>query len=93
MTAYVVVAVGRCCANTSNTTTLGGIMITEAAAPAKKKAVRGEGTSITVDLSEYPELVYSIISAADIDDRSRAVWLRRRLVKLADDGKLFEDGE
>lgn len=65
-------------------------MITEAAAP---KLRRGEGTSITVDLSEYSELLSAITTAADKDDRSRSVWLRRRLLKLADDGKLFEGGE
>lgn len=65
--------------------------ITEAAAPAKAK--RGEGTSITVDLSEEPELLSDITAAADEDDRSKSVWLRRRLLKLHEDGKLFEDGE
>lgn len=60
---------------------------------AKKAVKRGEGTTITIDLSENADLLSSITEAADADDRSRSVWLRRRLIKLADDGKLFAEGE
>jgi hypothetical protein len=54
----------------------------------EKKAPRGEGTAINIDLSDYPALLDSIREAAKKDDRPPSVWLRRKLVQL--DEELFK---
>jgi hypothetical protein len=56
----------------------------------RSRGERGTGTTITIDLSEYPELLEKIRDAAKADDREASKWLRRRIVQL---GKaLFEGG-
>ncbi len=55
-----------------------------------KKAAKGSGTSITLDMKDYPELLSRIRSAAKADDREPSKWLRRQIVKLDGAGKLFE---
>ena len=50
----------------------------------EKKAPRGEGTAINIDLSEYPELLAKIKEAAWKDDRPPSVWLRRKLIQLGE---------
>ena len=55
-----------------------------------KKAAKGSGTSITLDLKDYPDLLTRIRQAAKADDREPSKWLRRQIVKLDGAGKLFE---
>ncbi len=55
-----------------------------------KKAAKGSGTSITLDLKDYPDLLASLRATAKADDREVSKWLRRRIVKLHEAGKLFE---
>ena len=55
-----------------------------------KKAAKGSGTSITLDLKDYPDLLESLRATAKADDREVSKWLRRRIVKLHEAGKLFE---
>ena len=55
-----------------------------------KKAAKGSGTTISIDLKDHPELLASIRNAAKADDREVSKWLRRRIVKLHEAGKLFE---
>jgi hypothetical protein len=53
------------------------------------KKVRAQGTAISVDLKDYPELLVAIRAAAKAEDREVANWLRRRLVQLDEAGTLF----
>jgi len=55
-----------------------------------KKAAKGSGTTITIDLKDYPDLLAKIRNVAKADDREPSKWLRRRVVKLGQDGSLFE---
>ena len=55
-----------------------------------KKAAKGSGTSITLDLKDYPDLLTRIRAVAKADDREPSKWLRRQIVKLDESGKLFE---
>ena len=55
-----------------------------------KKAAKGSGTSITLDLKDYPDILTVIREAAKADDREVSKWLRRRIVRLHDAGSLFE---
>ena len=55
-----------------------------------KKAAKGSGTSITLDMKDYPDLLTRIRNAAKADDREPSKWLRRQIVKLDGAGKLFE---
>ena len=55
-----------------------------------KKAAKGSGTSITLDLKDYPDLLTRIRQAAKADDREPSKWLRRQIVKLDQAMKLFE---
>ena len=50
--------------------------------PTRSRGERGSGTTITIDLTEYPELLEEIRKAAKADDREPSKWLRRRLVTL-----------
>jgi hypothetical protein len=47
-----------------------------------KRGERGTGTTITIDLTELPELLAKIKAAAQADDREPSKWVRRRLVQL-----------
>ena len=51
---------------------------------AEKKADKGSGTSLNLDMSEHVELLAKIRKAADDDDRPASVWLRRKLIALGD---------
>jgi len=55
-----------------------------------KKAAKGSGTSITLDMKDHADLLGRIREAAKADDREVSKWLRRRIVKLHEAGKLFE---
>ncbi len=50
----------------------------------KQKAAKGEGQSVNLDLSDYPNLLAKIREAAKADDRPASVWLRRKLIALGD---------
>lgn len=54
-----------------------------------KRAPKGEGTTISIELKEYPELLAAIRTAASDDDRSSSVWLRRRILQLFESNSLF----
>ena len=54
-----------------------------------KKAAKGSGTTISIELKDHPELLASIRNAAKADDREVSKFLRRRLVQLHGDGKLL----
>lgn len=59
---------------------------------AKENAARkpkGHGSTISINLDEYIDLLKEITQAAEEDDRERSNWLRRRIVQLAAEGKLF----
>jgi hypothetical protein len=55
-----------------------------------KRGERGTGTTITIDLTDYPELLAEIKEAAQADDREPSKWVRRRLVQLG--ATLFAGG-
>jgi hypothetical protein len=46
----------------------------------RQRGERGTGSTITIDLSEYPELLSEIRDAAKSDDREPSKWLRRAIV-------------
>ena len=48
----------------------------------RSRGERGTGTTITIDLTDYPDLLTQIKAAAKTDDREPSKWLRRRLVQL-----------
>ena len=50
-----------------------------------KRGERGTGTTITIDLTDYPELLADIKNAAKTDDREPSKWVRRRLLLLGRD--------
>lgn len=50
-----------------------------------KRGERGTGTTITIDLTDQPELLADIKKAAKADDREPSKWLRRRIVLLRDE--------
>ena len=52
---------------------------------------KGSGTTITIDLAGDVDLLQLIRDAADNDDRSASVWLRRRLQHLYAAGVLFKN--
>ena len=54
-----------------------------------KRGERGTGTTITIDLSDQPDLLTRIRTAAKDDDREPSKWLKRRIVLLGD--TLFGD--
>ena len=51
---------------------------------------RGTGTTLTIDLTDYPDLLTKIREAAKADDREPSKWIRRRLVQL--EKQLFDGG-
>ena len=51
---------------------------------------RGTGTTLTIDLTDYPDLLTKIREAAKADDREPSKWIRRRLVPL--EKQLFDGG-
>lgn len=53
----------------------------------RSRGERGTGSTITIDLTEHPELLAKIREAAKEDDREPSKWLRRRIVMLG--GVLF----
>ena len=55
-----------------------------------KKAAKGSGTSITLDMKDHADLLTRIRQAAKADDREPSKWLRRQIVKLDQAMKLFE---
>ena len=65
------------------------VNLKEVADPTGSRKEKGTGTAVSVDLKEFPELLDAIRLAAKDDDREVSNWLRRRLVKLGDDGVLF----
>ena len=58
--------------------------------PSRLRGERGSGTTITIDLTDQPELLTKIRDAAKADDREPSKWLRRRMIQLAD--QLFGGG-
>ena len=56
-----------------------------------KRGERGTGSTITIDLTEYPELLDKIRKAAKSDDREPSKWLRRMIVNFDNGGMLFGD--
>jgi hypothetical protein len=50
----------------------------EASASRKPK---GEGTTISIDFKDYPEVLEHIRSSAKADDREPSKWLRRHIVQ------------
>lgn len=45
-----------------------------------KKAPKGTGTTITIDLAGYPDLLAKIKEAAKADDRETSKYVRRLIV-------------
>lgn len=62
-------------------------MAQDTTTPARKPW--GQGSTISINLDEYIDLLKEITQAAEEDDRERSNWLRRRIVQLAAEGKLF----
>ena len=60
----------------------------DSAAAPSKRTPKGEGTALTIDFKEYPDLLKRIRDAAKADDREPAKWLRRRIVILYQSGLL-----
>jgi hypothetical protein len=54
----------------------------------RSRGERGSGTTITIDLTEYPSLLVAIRNAAKADDREPSKYLRRILIK-----QLGEEGQ
>ena len=54
----------------------------------RARGERGSGTTITIDLSEYPILLTAIRNAAKLDDREPSKFVRRILIR-----HLGEEGE
>lgn len=48
------------------------------------RVARGTGTTIAIELKDYPELLDSIRERAKADDREPSKWLRRRIIQNAD---------
>ena len=65
------------------------VNLKEVADPTGSRKEKGTGTVVSVNLKEFPELLDAIRLAARDDDREVSNWLRRRLVKLGEDGVLF----
>lgn len=63
---------------------------TTAVKPAKK-AAKGSGTAISIDLKDYTDLLVAIRNAAKADDREVSKFLRRRLVQLHSAGHLLAE--
>ena len=61
----------------------------DSAAAPSKRTPKGEGTALTIDFKEYPDLLKRIRDAAKDDDREPAKWLRRRIVILDQSNQLF----
>ena len=47
-----------------------------------RRGERGTGSTITIDLSEYPDLLEKIRDAAKADDREPSKWVRRQIMLL-----------
>lgn len=56
-----------------------------------QRVERGTGSTITIDLSEYPGLLAKIRTAAKDDDREPSKYLRRRLVQFDAQGILIPE--
>jgi hypothetical protein len=54
-----------------------------------KRGERGTGTTITIDLTDYPDLLTQIKAAAKADDRDPSKFLRRCIVLLHSQGMLI----
>ena len=67
---------------TGDMTTLVPSHTTTIIKPTRSRGERGSGTTITIDLTEYPELLEKIRNAAKADDREPSNWLRRKIVQL-----------
>lgn len=50
--------------------------------PPRQRGERGSGSTITIDLSDHPDLLAKIRAAAKNDDREPSKWLRRVIVRL-----------
>jgi hypothetical protein len=59
----------------------------------RQRGERGSGTTITIDLSDRTDLLSQIRDAAKADDREPSKFLRRRIVQLWNEGKLFGAGK
>jgi hypothetical protein len=57
--------------------------------PETPRATKGTGTTVQADLKDHPQLLEAIRISAKADDREVSNWLKRRLVKLHEDGKLI----
>ena len=62
---------------------------TDSAVSTPARGPKGSGTSLTIDLKEYPELLADIRAKAKADDREPSKYLRRIIVELNKQGKLF----
>lgn len=60
---------------------------------AKQRGAKGTGTTLTIDLKDHPVLLEAIRGAAQKDDREPSRWLRKRLLKIDEEGQLFVQGE
>lgn len=47
-----------------------------------RRGERGTGSTITIDLGEYPDLLEKIRDAAKADDREPSKWVRRQIMLL-----------
>lgn len=48
------------------------------------RVARGTGTTIAIELKDYPDLLEDIRDRARADDREPSKWLRRRIIQNAD---------
>lgn len=52
--------------------------------PNRARGERGTGSTITIDLTENPELLAKIKAAAKADDREPSKWVRRQIILLGE---------
>lgn len=65
--------------------------MTETAAKKAVRRTKGTGTTITIDLKDNLDVLVRMRDAAKADDRDVSKWLRRQVVKHADN--LIPGGE
>ena len=56
--------------------------------PEPARAAKGTGTTITIDLKEFPAVLEHIRKESAKDDREPSKWLRRRIVNFHAEGSL-----
>jgi hypothetical protein len=62
---------------------------TEAPVKNGSRGERGTGTTLSIDFKEHPALLEKIRKAAKDEDREPSKYLRRRILQLDTEGKLF----